>query len=403
MAEIFVLGAGVVGMTTAYALAQRGHAITVIDAGSAPAEGGASFGNGAQLSYCYTDALASPSLVKNLPGYMLGVDPAFRFRPTVSPGFWSWITKFLANATKARFEANTIEVLKLAMESREALSSIRNRLDFDHRTAGKLTLYSSIQTMRDAEALSRLKNLHGAGQVMLSPAEACEREPALARYGNGFAGALWSPIDETGDSHRFCLGLRDLLENQYGVTFKFGATVRALTKRSGKLAAIQTGQGEWACRIAVLSLGIWSRSVAATAGIRLPVWPMQGYSMTIPATKYAPVVSITDSARKIVFCRIGDRLRIAGLADIGPGIGEFSSQRFNTLMETAKGIFPEAGDYAADPKAWTGFRPMTPDSQPIVGRSKVDGLFLNCGHGSLGWTLSMGTAARLAEIVGVHP
>ncbi|MBB6488651.1 FAD-dependent oxidoreductase [Rhizobium lusitanum] len=398
MSEIVILGAGVVGMTSAYALARKGHAVTIIDAANAPAEAGASFGNGAQLSYSYTDALASPSLVRNLPKYMLGLDPAFQFRPTLSPGFWSWAAAFLANATRAKFEANTIEVLKLAMESRRAFAKIRDLLDFDHRATGKLTLYSSLQAVHSAGALSRLKNAHGAGQVMLSPKEALEREPALARYGHSFAGALWSPFDESGDSQRFCLGLRHLLENQYGVTFSFGTKVRALTKRAGRLVAIRTEKGERACDRAVLSLGVWSRDVAATAGIMLPVWPMQGYSMTIPATAHAPIASITDSARKIVFCRVGDRLRIAGLADIGRSNGQFDPSRFNRLVETAREIFPDAGEYAADKTAWTGFRPMSPDSRPIVGPSKVKGLFLNCGHGSLGWTLSMGTAARLAEL-----
>lgn len=399
MSEIVVLGAGVVGMTSAYALARKGHAVTVIDAGNAPAEAGASFGNGAQLSYAYTDALASPSLVRNLPKYMLGLDPAFRFRPTVSPGFWSWAAAFFANATRAKFEANTIEVLKLAMESRQAFAGIRDMLDFDHRATGKLTLYSSLQAVHDAEAISRLKNVHGAGQAMLSPKEALEREPALAGYGHFFAGALWSPFDEAGDSQRFCLGLRHLLENQYGVTFNFGTKVQALTKRAGRLVAIQTDRGERSCGRAVLSLGVRSRDIAATADIMLPIWPMQGYSMTIPATAHAPVANITDAARKIVFCRIGDRLRIAGLADIGPSNGQFDPVRFRTLLETAKGVFPDAGDYAANRSAWTGFRPMSPNSQPIVGPSKVEGLFLNCGHGSLGWTLSMGTAARLAEVL----
>lgn len=399
MKKIVVLGAGVVGMTSAYFLARKGHAVTVIDAGDAPAQEGASFGNGAQLSYSYTDALASPSLVRNLPKYLLGRDPAFRFRPTLSVGFLSWASAFLANASKARFEYNTIEVLKLAMESRRGFAEFDGRLEFDHRKSGKLNLYSTMDAMRDAEALSRLKNAYGAQQVMLKPQEALEREPALAAYGHAFVGALWSPFDEAGDSHRFCLALQQLLEADYGVKFSLGTRITALTKRKGKLVAVQTRQGEFACSLAVIALGVRSADIAKTVGIRLPVWPMQGYSMTVPATAAAPRVSITDTSRKVVFCRIGDRLRIAGLADIGPRAGRFRQGRFETFLEIGKGIFPEAGDYGANLHAWTGYRPMSPNSQPIVGESKVEGVFLNCGHGSLGWTLSMGAAARLADMV----
>lgn len=399
MSDVVVLGAGIVGMTTAYYLARAGHAVTVIDAGDGPGEGGASFGNGAQLSYSYTDAMASPSLVRNLPKYLLGRDPAFRFRPTPSPRFWSWAASFLANATPARFEHNTVELLKLAMESRREFAGVADRFAFDHRTTGKLNLYATVEGARAAERLIRLKNAHGAEQEMLTPGEAVAREPALAAYGHSFVAALWSPHDEAGDSHRLCVALHRALADGHGVDFRFGTRVRALDVRGGRLAAVLTDRGEVPCARAVVALGVWSADIARTAGIRLPIWPMQGYSMTVPATAMAPSASITDTARKVVFCRIGDRLRIAGIADIGPRRESLDPARFESFRETARGIFPEAGDYAGELNPWTGFRPMTPDSRPIVGASGVEGLFLNCGHGSLGWTLSMATAARLAGLM----
>ncbi|CCM79840.1 FAD-dependent oxidoreductase [Rhizobium mesoamericanum] len=399
MREVFVMGAGVVGMTTAYALACRGHAVTVIDVGTAPAERGASFGNGAQLSYAFTDALASPSLVANLPKYLLGRDPAFRLIPTLSPEFWAWSLRFLANASKASFERNTIEVLKLAMESRRGFTNLSRKVDFDHRSTGKINLYSSPEALRNVEALTRLKNKYGAEQLILTPNEAIEREPALAGYGHAFVGALWSPFDEAGDSWLFCQNLHRLLQSDYGVKFRFDTEINSLKTRNGKLNAIVTNAGEFQCERAVMALGVWSAAIAKSSGIRLPIWPMQGYSLTVPATRMAPSSSITDTARKVVFCKIGDKLRIAGLADIGNRRAHFRPDRFQTLLETARRIFPEAGDYNAELNAWTGLRPMTPNSQPIVGASKVAGLFLNCGHGSLGWTLCMATAARLAAII----
>ncbi|MQW87898.1 D-amino acid dehydrogenase [Sinorhizobium saheli] len=399
MSDVFVLGAGVVGMTTAYVLASRGHKVTVIDAGSAPAERGASFGNGAQLSYAFSDPLASPSLVANLPKYLFGRDPAFRLTPTMSPKFWGWSLRFLANSSRSSFERNTIEVLKLAMESRRAFSNLSGRFNFDHRSAGKLNLYSNHMALRNAEALSQLKNRYGADQKILTPNEAIEREPALAGYGHAFVGALWSPIDEAGDSWLFCQNLHRLLQSDYGVKFRFDTEIKSLKTRDGKINAIVTSAGELECGRAVIALGVWSAAIARSVGIKLPIWPMQGYSLTVPATSMAPSSSITDTTRKVVFCKIGDRLRIAGLADIGNSRTNFREARFQTLLETARGIFPDAGDYNADLNAWTGLRPMTPNNQPIVGACKVAGLFLNCGHGSLGWTLCMATAQRLAAVI----
>lgn len=399
MREIVVLGAGVVGMTTAYALARKGFAVSVVDAGSSPAEGGASFGNGSQLSYSYTDAMASPSMVTSLPKYLLGRDPAFRIKMTLSPRFLEWGLRFLANSSQKSFERNTIDVLKLAMESRAEFADLTDKVAFAYRQTGKLNLYSNQESLEKAKKLGDLKNRYGAGQVILSREEAIEREPALAHYGHSFVGALWSPFDESGDSRLFCQGLKALLESGFGVRFRFRTRINGLKTRAGRLDAVSTDQGDLPCKLAVLSLGSWTGSVARSAGIHLPIWPVQGYSMTIPTTDFAPSASITDTSRKTVFCRIGDRLRIAGLADIGPGGGLFKQERFQTLLETARGIFPKAGDYEGEVNAWTGLRPVTPNSQPIFGPSKVAGLFLNCGHGSLGWTLSMATAAKVAADV----
>lgn len=399
MRKIIVLGAGIVGLTTAYTLARKGFGVTVIDAASGPAEGGASFGNGAQLAYSYTDAMASPSMVANLPKYLLRRDPALRLNLSPSLSFINWGLRFLANSTQKSFENNTIEVLKLAKENRVGIADLANKVEFNHRATGKINLYASNESLEQAKVLSSLKNGYGSSQSILTKEQAIEQEPALLHYGHSFVGALWSPYDESGDSHLFCQNLKFLLERDYGVTFLFGTQIHSLKTQKGKLKAVVTGVGELDCNAAVISLGVASVTLAKTAGISLPIWPVQGYSMTIPATESAPIASITDTLRKTVFCRIGDRLRIAGLADINSSNGIFKQERFQCLYDTAKGIFPQAGEYDGEVNAWTGLRPMTPNSQPIVGRSKIEGLFLNCGHGALGWTLSMATAARLATEV----
>ncbi|SIT56117.1 D-amino-acid dehydrogenase [Mesorhizobium prunaredense] len=399
MTRVLVLGAGVVGMTSAHALAKRGFEVFVLDAASGPAQAGASFGNGAQLSYFYTDAMASPSLALNIPKYILGLDPAFRISLSLSPSFMFWALRFLGNSTQKAFERNTTDVLELALQSRAGIAELSSKIKFDYTSNGKVTLFSSKESLRKAERLTQIKNRYGAGQIVLTQEQSLEREPALKHYGHSFAGAIWSPYDEAGDARLFCRNLRILLERDYGVQFLFNTKVLGVRRQAKKLVAVITEKEEIQCSRAVMSLGANTRLIARTAGIWLPIWPVQGYSFTIPAFDAAPRASITDTFRKTVFCRIGDRLRVAGLADIAPAGGKFREDRFFTLLATARGIFPRAGDYDGELNAWTGFRPVTPNSKPIVGRTKIEGLYLNCGHGSLGWTLSMATGSALADVI----
>lgn len=401
MTEIVVLGAGVVGMASAYALARRGHRVTVVDEGPAPATAGASFANGAQLSYAYSDALASPSLLRHLHLYLLGRDEAFRWTPSLSPAFWLWNLRFFANGTRSAFERNTLDILALALESRQALAELlaRHPIDFDHRKAGKLHIHASPETLEQARCIGELKGTLGVDQQVLSAKEAIDREPALAHYSAPFAGAIWSRIDELGDPMKFCHGLRFILEREYGVCFLLGTRVTSLRRSGRAIAAVSTSQGELATRHVVLSLGPGSVHIARSVGIALPIWPMQGYSLTVPAAPDAPTASITDVKRKLVLCRIGDRLRVAGLADLGGAEAPFMPERAATLLRTVRAIFPKAGRYD-ERQNWTGFRPLTPDSRPRIGSTSVEGLYLNCGHGSLGWTLAMGSAERLAGALG---
>lgn len=228
MTEIVILGAGVIGMTSAYVLARRGYAVTVIDEGDAPATNGASFGNGGQLSYAYTDALASPGLLRSLPRLLLGQDEALRWAPSASPAFWHWTLRFLANCSASAFERNTRDILALALESRHAFAELlaRHPIDFHHRKAGKLHLHASAETLEQARCIVELKSDHGLEQSILSASEAIAREPALAQYDAPLAGAVWSPIDELGDPVKFCQGLRAILESEYGVRFLLGTASR---------------------------------------------------------------------------------------------------------------------------------------------------------------------------------
>ncbi len=394
-----VLGAGVVGMATAYALARRGIAVTIIESRDAPGCE-ASFANGAQLSYVYTEALASPALLKHAPAVLLGLDPAIRMKAMIDPAKIAWLLSFLRNTSAASFTANTLEGLRLGLESRLAMQRLQQRhaLDFGHAVTGKLHLFDNEPAFAAARAMVALKREHGAVQEVLTPAEARAIEPALAARTRDFVGAVYSPQEEVGDPHRFCLAMMDLLQHSYGVAVRLGTTVQTISSEAGE-AVVTTSAGE---RIAVDDLvicaGIGSRRFARDLGIGSVLMPMKGYSFTAPAGPDALKVSITDVARKVVFCPLDSAVRIAGLAEIGASSTQIDARRLEQLKAASQAALPGVADYAQAAKGWAGIRPMTANSLPQIRRVKSR-IAVNIGHGMLGWTYSMGAGERLASLI----
>ncbi len=396
--DVIVLGVGVVGMATAYAAARRGLSVRLVD--RAPGPGlGASFANGAQLSYAYTDALASPSLWRKFPRIALGLDPALRMQGSVDPGFLRWGLAFLGNTGPARFRENTLAVLKLALESRAAMHALlqRHRIDFDHALAGKMHLYGDAEALAAAADIVAVKRSHGAVQEVLSPRQAIDLEPALA-HAPGLAGAVYSPQEEVGDPHRFCLGLLAVLQADYALRTSFGFEVADLAPGPNGVVVETRDQRRLQARHLVICAGIEAKALARRIGIRVPLMPMKGYSFTAPPGSHAPAISITDTRRKIVFCRLGDRMRVAGLAELGNGSIAPDPARGRLLVAMARASLPAAVRYELIDSAWAGLRPMTPDSAPII-RLARPGVILNIGHGMLGWTLAMGAGERAIDLL----
>lgn len=397
-ADVAVIGAGVVGLGTAWALARRGVRVLLLERANGPALG-ASFANGAQLSYAYTDAMAGPALWKQLPGMLAGGDAAFRVRASLDPHFWAWGLAFLRNATAARLQRNTLATLALALESKAAMDALlaRHPIDFQHRVAGKLHVYYDATALPKARAMIDAKRPFGVRQQLLSPAEAIAAEPALAGA-RGMAGAVYSPEEEAGDSWRFCTGLLQILQAQYDVQSRFGFDLQR-ARRDGAHWRLHAASGD-SVRVGKIALcaGIDSHALLRTLGLASPLMAIKGYSFTAPCGAQAPMASITDTARKLVFCRLGERIRVAGLADLNHWDPTPDPARMEQLVAMARASLPEAADYGRIEHRWAGLRPATPTSSAVI-REARDGLVLNIGHGMLGWTLAMGSGERAAQLL----
>jgi D-amino-acid dehydrogenase len=398
MSRVVVIGGGVIGVTTGAAIARRGLKVTVVERAETLG-GGATARNGGQLSYSYTDALATPAILRDLPRLVAGLDPAFRIRVRLTPQFLSWVCRFVANCTASRFTENTRAVLRLALWSRLALNRLRGRypdLTFHHGSSGKLHLYDDAAKLQWAVRSIALKNLLGCEQRVLSRDEMLAIEPALSASGRPFVGAIYSPLDEAGDPSAFTQALAAIAARDYGMDLMPRTVAERFIVDHGRIRAVDTSRGPIEGDVFVLATGPDVATLARRAGLRVPVAPMKGYSITLPATKDAPVISITDTRAKIVFCRLGEQLRIAGMAELGRLEASIDARRIEVLLNTARTLLPEAAHWREDPQPWAGLRPMTPDCRPIIGATRIANLFLNCGHGMLGWTLACGSAELTA-------
>lgn len=400
--RIAVVGAGVVGVATAYMLARADHEVTLIDAAAQPGCG-ASAGNAAQLSWAYGDAMASPALLKHLPAILAGRDPAFRVRWRLDPDFLIWGLRFLANMPARRWWNNTSEILQLADESRREMANLlaETKIAFDYRVAGKLHLCPDAKGLAAARLTIERKRRLGFDQRLLSRCEAEEVEPALKTYQGEIAGAVYTPGDALGDAVAFCRQLTDFMVSKGRVSACFGRKVAGFDQHKGQLSAVRlTDRDPLVVDAAVVTAGPLIHTLVADLPEAAEIQPVRGYSLTVPWREGAPRVSLTDVKRKLAFATIGQRLRVAGLADIErPGSG-FDADRFGILREVASAVLPACFDRPPEEVRWSGERPMTPSSRPIIAPSRrMRGLYINAGHGMLGWTLALGSARRIANLV----
>ncbi|REG45520.1 glycine/D-amino acid oxidase-like deaminating enzyme [Paraburkholderia sp. BL6669N2] len=397
--RILILGAGVIGLASAYYLSQAGHEVTVADRHRDVANE-TSAGNGGQLSYTYVAPLAGPGVVSKLPRWLTQSDSPVRFRPQLSIEQWRWCFQFLSACTREQSELTIRKLLPLSFLSRTLLHELiaaEPSLKFDFIRSGKLVLHRDPSAMQSAIGLLEFQRSLGCDQQALSPDACVELEPTLADLRPYLAGAIHTASEDTADCQRFCKGLEALLRTR-GVQFLMDTSIECLKSISnGRVEAWSNGAPLASDHVVVAS-GAAAAHLLRPVGIHVPVYPLKGYSLTFdlqPQTA-APRISITDFSRKVVYARLGMRLRVAGIADIDGYSLESDPARLAMLRAEAAAVYPDA--VATCPSSdWIGLRPATPRGTPIVGPTHYRNLWLNVGHGALGFTLATGSAALLTQ------
>ena len=400
--RIAVLGAGVIGTTSAWYLAQAGHEVTVIERRDAPGLE-TSFANGGQISASHAEPWAKPEVVPKILRWLGREDAPLLFRPRADLAQWMWGLGFLAECWPGRFERNTRTLAGLATYSRHCLKTIREQtgIQYDHLTRGILHFATRELDMeaiaRHAEAMREF----GQKREVKSAAECIALEPALQASTTRVLGGVYTPDDESGDAHKFTTALAKRAAEK-GVQFVTGRSIAGLDVRGGEVASVQLDTGSLQADAYVVAMGSYSPLLLRPLGISIPVYPLKGYSITLPLgpsdAAVAPSVSLTDEGHKIVISRLGNRLRAAGTAELTGYDTSVNEVRCAAIVRRIRHLFPQLGA-ATVADNWAGLRPATPNNVPIIGRTRVRNLFLNTGHGTLGWTLSCGSGKALADLV----
>lgn len=399
--DIIIIGAGVVGVSCAWRLAQDGHRVRVLDKAKDVANG-ASFSNGGQLSYSYVAPLADPSVWGQLPKLLTDPASPVQFRPGFDVFQYRWLMQFLAACTPERAHSTIDYLGAMADRSKKILheSEALKAITFDWTQTGKLVVYSSEKSFAAARLYAEQQAKSGTDKRAVSTEECLSLEPALTSISERLVGGLFSPGDEAGDAYRFAKGIAALLGEP---ALLLETEVEEFVQEGRVIKAVRTNKGDFEADMFMLAAGVASRPLGRMVGLDLPIYPLKGYSATAPISSVnaAPSVSITDAARKVVYARLGSTLRLAGAADlVGNDLG-IDQRRVGQLLADARHDFPDAARWS-DARLWAGQRPATPDGRPILGRSKTaDNLMLNVGHGALGFTLALGAADQIAtEIAG---
>lgn len=398
--KVLILGSGVIGVTSAYYLARAGHEVTVVDRQPEPALE-TSFANAGEVSPGYSSPWAGPGVPVKAVKWLLMKHGPLVVRPKLDPVMWVWLLKMLRNCTSARYAVNKSRMIPIAEYSRDSLRDLRRDIgiQYDERAKGTLQLFRyQAQLDGTAEDIAVLKQ-YGVPFEVLSREGCIAVEPALSGVKEKFVGGLRLPQDETGDCHMFTQALARHAE-ALGVRFMFNTGINRIVTDGARVSGVATGAGLLQADAYVLAFGSWSSRLVAPLGISLPVYPVKGYSITVPIkdTSGAPESTVMDESYKVAITRLGNRIRVGGTAEISGYSDKLYDARRATLDHSLTDLFPRGGDLA---KAtfWSGLRPMTPDGPPVIGPTQYGNLHLNTGHGTLGWTMACGSGRVLADML----
>lgn len=398
--KVLILGSGVIGVTSAYYLARAGHEVTVVDRQPEPALE-TSFANAGEVSPGYSSPWAGPGVPVKAVKWLLMKHGPLVIRPKLDPVMWVWLLKMLRNCTSARYAVNKSRMIPIAEYSRDSLRDLRRDIgiQYDERAQGTLQLFRyQAQLDGTGEDIAVLKQ-YGVPFEVLSREGCIAVEPALSGVKEKFAGGLRLPQDETGDCHMFTQALAKHAE-ALGVRFMFNTSIDRIVTDGTRVSGVVTSAGLLEADAYVLALGSWSSRLVAPLGISLPVYPVKGYSITVPIkdASGAPESTVMDESYKVAITRLGNRIRVGGTAEISGYSSQLYNARRATLDHSLTDLFPRGGDLS---KAtfWSGLRPMTPDGPPVIGPTQYANLHLNTGHGTLGWTMSCGSGRVLADML----
>lgn len=394
--QVLVIGGGVIGLSSAWYLLEAGFRVTLLEREAVMASG-ASERNGGQLSYRYVAPLADAGVPWKAMHWLLQGDGPLRWRPRAELAQWRWLLQFLLKCNAASNARGTAMLLQLGERSRQALARLALApADFCWRDPGKLVLYRSERLFEAAAAQPDPDQR----RQLLTPAQALQLEPALAALAPQMAGAIFNAGEAVADCHAFCLALERRLRAHPNFTGVQRGNAQAFLTAQGKVTALDSSAGPLAADHYVLAAGIDSVALAASAGLRLPLYALKGYSLSAPisAGHQPPSISVTDFERKVLYARIGEQLRVAAMADLVGNDRGIDPARLASLHRLARAAMPQAADYD-QAIAWAGLRPATPGGTPIIGATPYRNLWLNVGHGALGFTFACGSASLLAELM----
>lgn len=403
--KVVVLGAGVIGVTTAWYLARRGAEVVVIDRQREPGME-TSYANAGELSYGMTSPWAAPGVPKKALKWLFMRHRPLFIWPLISPTMWAWGLKMLANCNETAYRRNKARMVRVSDYSRQALTDLLAEvpLDFDMREQGTLQLFRTEKQIKASKADQEVLAAFGSPFEVLDRDGCIAAEPGLAHVADKFIGGLRLTADRTGDCRLFTRALADKAAEK-GVTFNYGVTIDGLTVADGRIEAVRTDRGTETADAFVCCMGPYAPILLRQVGIRVPIYPIKGYSITLPVTdpEAAPQSTVMDETHKVALTRLGDRIRVAGQAEIIGYNKRLGAHATDTVRHVVHDLFPRGGDLSRA-EGWTGLRPMTPDGTPIIGPTRFANLFLNTGHGTLGWTMACGSSRAVADLVtGAQP